>query len=126
LRVLGGGQRNDFWLQLKADITGLPVEAVETEELTLLGAALLGGVGAGAYRSLAEARQAVRHQVRVFEPEPGLQALPGVIPARLPEGQGVSSPGELDALVTLSRALGDPAADYAILAEGKQIAAHRR
>ncbi len=67
--MLGGGQRNDFWLQLKADVTGLAVEAFETEELTLLGAALLGGVGAGVYQSLAEAQQAVRHQVRVFEPE---------------------------------------------------------
>ncbi len=70
LRVLGGGQRNDFWLQLKADVTGLAIEAVQTDELTLLGAALLGGVGAGVYASIEEAPRAVRHRVRVFEPQP--------------------------------------------------------
>lgn len=71
LRVLGGGQRNDFWLQLKADVTGRVAEALETEELTLLGAALLAGVGAGVYENLAEAQRAVSHHARVFEPHPG-------------------------------------------------------
>lgn len=70
LRVLGGGRRNDFWLQLKADVTGRPVEAVETDELTLLGAALLGGVGSGVYASLEEAQRATRHHLRTFEPDP--------------------------------------------------------
>ncbi len=73
LRVLGGGQRNDFWLQLKADVTGLAVEAVQTDELTLLGAAMLGGVGAGVYASMEDAQQAIRHRIRVFEPAPHLQ-----------------------------------------------------
>ncbi len=73
LRVLGGGQRNDFWLQLKADVTGLTVEAVQTDELTLLGAALLGGVGAGVYASIEDAQNSVRHGVRVFEPHPERQ-----------------------------------------------------
>jgi xylulokinase len=73
LRVLGGGHRNDFWLQLKADVTGLPVEAVQTDELTLLGAALLGGVGAGLYASIEEAQRAIGHRVRLFEPQPELQ-----------------------------------------------------
>jgi sugar (pentulose or hexulose) kinase len=68
LRVLGGAQRNDFWLQLKADVTGVPVEVVETEELTLLGAALLGGVGSGLFGSLEEAQRAVVHRTRVLEP----------------------------------------------------------
>lgn len=75
LRVLGGGQRNDFWLQLKADVTGRPVEAVASEELTLLGAALLGGVGAGVYGSLAEAQRAAEQRIRTFEPDPELSAL---------------------------------------------------
>jgi sugar (pentulose or hexulose) kinase len=74
LRVLGGGQRNDFWLQLKADVTGRAVEAVQTAELTLLGAALLGGVATGVYATQAEAQQAVSHRVRVFEPDTGRQA----------------------------------------------------
>jgi sugar (pentulose or hexulose) kinase len=75
LRVLGGAQRNDFWLQLKADVTGRPVEAIDTEELTLLGAALLGGVGAGVYSSLEEAQRATRHGLRTFEPDPRLAEL---------------------------------------------------
>jgi xylulokinase len=73
LRVLGGGQRSDFWLQLKADVTGVPVEAVLTDELTLLGAALLGGLGAGLYANFEEAQRAIGHRVRAFEPQPERQ-----------------------------------------------------
>ena len=50
IRTLGGVQKNEFWLQMKADITGLPVEVTENPEVTLLGAAILAGIGAGLYR----------------------------------------------------------------------------
>lgn len=69
-------------MQLKADVTGRPVEAVETDELTLLGAALLGGVGAGVYASLEEAQRAPRHDLRTFEPNPERTELYGELFAR--------------------------------------------
>lgn len=71
LRVLGGAQRNDFWLQLKADVTQRAVEAVSVDEATLHGAALLAGVGAGVFGSIADAQEALDLPVRLFEPDPG-------------------------------------------------------
>jgi sugar (pentulose or hexulose) kinase len=70
LRVCGGAQKNPFWMQLKADTTGCVAEAVEHEELTLLGAALLAGVGAGVYGSVDEAVRAAERPPRAIEPEP--------------------------------------------------------
>lgn len=55
LRVVGGGQKNALWLQLKADITGLPIEITTNPEVTLLGVAMLAGIGAGVYGSMDDA-----------------------------------------------------------------------
>lgn len=55
LRVVGGGQKNPLWLQLKADITGLPIEITTNPEVTLLGVAMLAGIGAGIYTSMDDA-----------------------------------------------------------------------
>jgi sugar (pentulose or hexulose) kinase len=70
LRVCGGAQRNSFWLQLKADTTGCVAEAVQHEELTLLGAALLAGVGSGVYGSVDDAIVAAERRPRLIEPDP--------------------------------------------------------
>lgn len=70
LRVTGGAQRNPFWLQLKADTTGCACEAVPHEELTLLGAALLAGLGAGVSSSVEEALRASARPPRTIEPDP--------------------------------------------------------
>lgn len=51
----GGGTRNRRWLQIKADISGLPVNVLSIEEATLRGAALLAGVAAGVYADAGEA-----------------------------------------------------------------------
>lgn len=74
LRVIGGAQRNDLWLQLKADVTGRRVEALGIDEPTLLGAALIAGVGGGVFSSLDDAQRAVDLAVRSFEPDPHRQS----------------------------------------------------
>jgi xylulokinase len=55
IRVVGGGARSPFWLQMKADITGRPVRVLATPESTAVGAAMLAGVGGGIFRDLDEA-----------------------------------------------------------------------
>ncbi len=45
----GGGISSRPWMQIKADIAACPVELFPVQEATLLGAALLAGVGAGVY-----------------------------------------------------------------------------
>ena len=68
LRVEGGVVRSSVWLQLKADITGREVEAVQLEEPTALGAALLAGVAIGAYSSHSAAALAPAESIRRIAP----------------------------------------------------------
>lgn len=58
-RAAGGGSRSGWWMQLKADLLGIPVEVPEHSEPGTLGAALLAGLGIQAYASLAEAAERV-------------------------------------------------------------------
>ena len=68
LRLVGGGQKNRFWTQLKADCTGRPVEVSQCQEPTLLGVAVAAGVGAGLYGSFAEALEGIPFPVETVEP----------------------------------------------------------
>ena len=55
LSAAGGGTRNRAWLQIKADVSGCQIEASAEPEATLLGAALVAGIGTGLYASESEA-----------------------------------------------------------------------
>lgn len=55
ITVAGGGARNQRWLQIKADVYGLPIHALAMDEATMLGAALIAGVGCGVYSSADQA-----------------------------------------------------------------------
>ncbi|MDK8351753.1 FGGY family carbohydrate kinase [Gleimia europaea] len=52
IRLSGGGANSVFWSQVQADIYGRPVERLIVSECAALGAAILGGVGAGALPSV--------------------------------------------------------------------------
>jgi autoinducer 2 (AI-2) kinase len=66
----GGGARGALWPQILADVLGLPVRLPVVKESTALGAALLAGVGAGVYGSVAEAAARVARFERTVEPDP--------------------------------------------------------
>jgi xylulokinase len=68
--VAGGGARSPWWMQLKADLLGIPVQVAQVPEPGTLGAAMLAGVGAGVYGSVAEAA-AQALIARRFEPDGG-------------------------------------------------------
>ena len=70
LRAIGGGARSDLWLQLKADITGIPVVVPRITEAAGWGAALLAGAGSGHFASAAQAAEEMLHLERRFEPDP--------------------------------------------------------
>ncbi len=60
LTAVGGGARSDIWLQIKSDITNLPIQVIHTSEAASLGTALLAGWATGIYQDLsAAARQCV-------------------------------------------------------------------
>jgi xylulokinase len=67
-KVAGGGARSAWWMQLKADLLGVPVEVPRQDEPGAFGAALLAGVGLGTYGSFAEAAKRVAMAQR-FEPD---------------------------------------------------------
>jgi xylulokinase len=69
--AIGGGTRNALLMQIKASVMNLSHRVIEAEEATALGAALLGGLGAGVYRDVDEAVAAMRYGQRQVEPEPG-------------------------------------------------------
>jgi len=59
IRLGGGGARGALWRQIQADIYAHEVELVEAEEGAAYGAAILAGVGAGCWKSVDEACDAV-------------------------------------------------------------------
>jgi len=67
LKVDGGAVRNDFLMQLQADILGLPVVRPTVNETTALGAAYAAGLAVGFWRDFADLR-ANWAVDRVFEP----------------------------------------------------------
>ena len=66
----GGGAKSDQWLQLKADIFGVPFVRPRVTEAGVLGAAMLAGIAAGVFRRPAEAVGQFVKADRVFEPDP--------------------------------------------------------
>lgn len=55
VRASGGGARSPVWRQIQADVFGAELVLVNVTEGAAYGAALLAGVGAGAYQSVDEA-----------------------------------------------------------------------
>jgi xylulokinase len=69
VRATGGGSKLDWWLQLHADACGIPFEVVAQEEPGAFGAAILAGVGAGVYPSVATAVSELVAVSNRFEPD---------------------------------------------------------
>jgi xylulokinase len=69
VRAIGGGARSDLWLQMQADIFGLPIRRMRVDEGPAYGAALLGAVAAGAFKDVAEASSTVKTLSSIVEPQ---------------------------------------------------------
>jgi sugar (pentulose or hexulose) kinase len=69
--VAGGGTRNRYWLQIKADISGCQILVSPETESTLLGAALSVGIGCGLYADDTEALATISNRSpEVINPDP--------------------------------------------------------
>jgi xylulokinase len=66
----GGGAKSDSWLQIKADVFGVPFVRPCVTEASVLGAAMLAGVSTGGFASPAEAASQFVKRGRVFNPDP--------------------------------------------------------
>lgn len=65
----GGGAQSDAWLQIKADIFGVPFIRPRITEGGLLGAAMLAGLSTGVLASAEQAVDLFVQRDRVFEPD---------------------------------------------------------
>jgi xylulokinase len=68
LRLGGGATKSPLWNQIQADVYGRPVQTLEGGESTVLGAALLGGLGSGVFGSIEEGVDAMVHVADEIEP----------------------------------------------------------
>lgn len=66
----GGGSKSDRWVQLCADILGRPFIRPQVNEAGAMGAAILAGVGCGAYGSVQEGVAQMVKLDREFNPDP--------------------------------------------------------
>lgn len=70
ISIGGGGARGDLWCQIRADVLGIPLTRTTIPAAAALGAAIIAGVGSGAFGSLHGAvRDLVRFD-RQFDPDP--------------------------------------------------------
>ena len=68
VRSLGGAAHSDIWLQMKADLLGVPVERPACAEAASLGAAMLAASGIGRFSGIREASEAWYRSECCFEP----------------------------------------------------------
>lgn len=68
LRLGGGPTHSPLWNQIQADVYGRMVQIMCVEESTALGAAILGGIGAGVFDSVQEGVDAMVHVANEIEP----------------------------------------------------------
>ena len=76
-RLTGGGTKSDGFVQIMTDIIGQPAKVARERECTVLGAAILGAYGSGAFSTIEEAVDAMVSVEREFEPNSQLSELYG-------------------------------------------------
>ncbi|MFW5986342.1 MAG: xylulokinase, partial [Halanaerobiales bacterium] len=70
VRAIGGGAKSELWQQILADIFGEEISLLNVEEGPAFGAALIAGVGVGAYESFEEAESNIIQVTKKISPQP--------------------------------------------------------
>ena len=74
LVATGGGAKSKLWMQIKADVLGVPVTSLETEDAGTVGSAMMTGVATGVFADLDAARRTMVREVATFTPDPARKA----------------------------------------------------
>jgi len=69
IRLAGGAAKSRTWVQIFADVIGLPVETFDAQELGALGCAMAAAVASGVYADLREASGRMTRSVFRAEPD---------------------------------------------------------
>lgn len=72
---MGGGAKNSFWMQNRADVLGRAIDVVDHPDVTPRGAAMIAGVGVGVFEGFADAARRFAPPSRTLEPDPALTGL---------------------------------------------------
>jgi sugar (pentulose or hexulose) kinase len=65
----GGPTKSELWMQLHADVCGLPISFTRVGDAPALGSAILAAVGAGVYPDIQEAARNMVDVERTIEPD---------------------------------------------------------
>ena len=74
LNATGGGAKSRIWMQMKADVLGLPITALETADAGTVGAAMLTGVATGQFADLSAAAASMVRERETYFPRPEMHA----------------------------------------------------
>jgi len=66
--IAGGATRSDLFLQIHADVSGIPIHLTEVADAPALGSAILAAVGAGDFPDIVSASDAMVRPSRTVEP----------------------------------------------------------
>lgn len=72
VRSVGGGSKSESWMQIKADVLGVPVEVPRLGHGAAAGAAMLAGMAKGLWPDEGSARALVAEKGRTFVPDPNM------------------------------------------------------
>lgn len=70
LHATGGGARSSVWMQMKADMLGIPIVALKTVDAGTVGSAMLTGIALGIFTDLQDAAEHMVEQTVTYEPRP--------------------------------------------------------
>ncbi|MCD8349973.1 MAG: hypothetical protein LUC93_05100 [Planctomycetaceae bacterium] len=73
--AIGGGTKNDHWLQTKANVLQASIEVPAVQESTAFGAALLAGIGLGLYQDVDDAVARTYRIGKTAEPDAATEGL---------------------------------------------------
>ncbi len=65
----GGALNSPLWMQIHADVSGVPIRTTTETEAVSLGAAVLAAAAAGLHPSVTAAAKAMSHTASVIEPD---------------------------------------------------------
>ena len=68
LHATGGGAHSAVWMQMKADMLGIPIVALKTVDAGTVGSAMLTGIAMGVFKDLDDATEKMVDETKVYEP----------------------------------------------------------
>ena len=68
LNATGGGAKSKVWMQMKADVLGLPITALKTSDAGTVGSAMLTGIAAGIFKDLGDAASRMVEETETYVP----------------------------------------------------------